>query len=95
MEEHKIPHLVNLKTNIRIGKDECTGGSTQIDDLINIFFHTVEFDPGNMVFYRIGMRVLMTHNYTNNVLSTFVPLPVFDVGHMLLLDFILSCFDGS
>ena len=69
MEGLKILDLVNLKTDIRVGKDWCTGGPAQVEDLIPILFYPVEFDPGNMVFHRVGMRHLMAHNNAYNVFT--------------------------
>ena len=93
MEGFKILHLINLKTNIRIGKDRCTVGTAQIDYLIIILFHPVKFDPCNMVFHCVGVVNLMPYNHSNDVPSRLMPPVNFNMRDMFLVSFILLCFD--
>ena len=69
MERLKIPDLVNLKPDIRIAIDRSPAGTTQTDHLIIVFFHSIKLDPCNVVFNRVGVRRIMTHNYTNDIFS--------------------------
>ena len=74
MEGFKLLDLVNMETNIWIRVNRSAGGAAQVDDLIIILFYPVEFDPGNMVFHRVGMRHLMAHNNAYDVFTFLMPL---------------------
>ena len=90
MEGLEILDLVDLKTDIGIGKDRRTCSTPQANDLIVTFPYTVKFDPGNVVFYRVGMGLIMTHNDPNDLFSTLMLLVNLYVGQMLLFPFIFS-----
>ncbi len=61
--------------------------------LIVIFPHSVKFNPGNVMFHRVGMGFTMAHNDPHDVFSTSMPLINLHMGEMLLFPFIFSCFN--
>jgi len=93
VERLEISYLVNLEPNVGVGVDRSPSSSPQVNHLVVVLFHTVKLNPGNMVFWRVGMTDLMAHNHTNDVLSCLMSLVNLDVGNMFLLSFVLLCFD--
>lgn len=42
---------------------------TQNNHLFVVFSHSIEFNPCNVVFNRVRVKSIMTHNHTNDVFA--------------------------